>query len=137
MAQTCEGYIGVVRNRTSAAMTTVVPRQGAGNDCPATHPYRIPGTNCCAEGRDLFAFNGRAQAKKRVPDGPNLQAVARKRWEGDDEGDDAMTDFGKSKNKTRSFQSFRKAYKKNHKGVSDHTILVKYLTGLIRLRNMY
>lgn len=117
-------------------MTTVVPRQGAGNDCPATHPYAIPGTNCCAEGRDLFAFNGRAQAKKRVPDGPNIQAGARKRWEGDD--DDAMTNFGKKKRKeTRSFQSFRKAYKKKHPGVSDHTILVKYLAGLVRLRQMY
>lgn len=133
MADACEGVIGVVLGRGSTRMSTVVPRQGAGNYCPDTHPYAIPNTNCCAQGRDLFAFDRRVQAKKRVSDGPALQAGSRKRQD-DGDSDEEMA-FGKKK--TRSFNQFRKEYKKNHKNVSDHTILVKYISGLVRLRGMY
>jgi hypothetical protein len=97
----------------------------------------IPGTTCCAESPRVV---GGRPTYERIPD--RGEGSAKRGGAGLDGGgkrgrddDGNMSDFGKNK-KTRSFQTFRKAYKKNHPGVSDHTVLVKYLAGLVRLRNI-
>ncbi len=156
MAQACHGYRGIAYrgllrppvwttnpdgSRTATREQynyTTTLRPAEGGRCPQSHPDLIPGTaGCCAESP---ASLGGRPTYERIPDrgqgsvkrGGAVLDGGGKRGR-DDDGN--MSDFGKNK-KTRSFQTFRKAYKKNHPGVSDHTILVKYLAGLVRLRNI-
>lgn len=42
-----------------------------------------------------------------------------------------MTNFGKP----RKFKQFRAAYKRTHPKASDHLILIKYTSALLRLRD--
>lgn len=135
------------RNATRESYNyTTTLRPAFNGRCPESHPEFIPGSaGCCAESP---ATVGGRPTYERIPDrtangvkrggATGLDGHEGKRGRDEDDDNDAMTDFGKSKkSKTRSFQSFRKAYKKNHPGVSDHAVLVKYLAGLVRLRNMY
>jgi len=123
-------YGGVVRHRGSTSLTTIVPRQqqGAEYNCPHTHPYSIPGSNCCAEGRDLFYYKERQPAKKHVITFEGAGGEQKRRNRDDDDGD--MSDFGK----TRKFKHFRTAYKRSHPHASEHRILVKYTSALLRMR---
>lgn len=125
-------FSGVHVRRPNARITTIVSTQGAGNNCPDSHPYKIPGTNCCAEGRDLYHPNERTRVLKRV---------AITRMEGDpgstknrrEDDDEDMSDFGKSKR----FVRFRTGYKRIHPRASEHKILIKYTAGLLRMRGFY
>jgi hypothetical protein len=118
---------------------TTTLRPAVDGRCPESHPDLIPGSaGCCAE-----RLAGR-QTYERIPEQTRVEKRGGGGLDGDGGGgskrgrddDDAMTNFGKKK-KTRSFQSFRKAYKKKNPSVSDHKVLTKYLAGLIRLRQMY
>jgi hypothetical protein len=126
-------YGGVVRNRGSTALTTIRSATGAGNECPHSHPYRIPGSNCCAEGRDLFYYKERQPALKRVSatSVTQLQDSTLKRSREEINDEDEEMNFGKP----HKFKQFRAAYKRAHPKASEHRILIKYTAGLLRMRN--
>ena len=125
----CNDLFGGVHIRVpNARMTTIVSSQAGA--CPATHPYKIPGSECCAEGRDLFYRKERTRATKRVSitgmEGDPGRTKNRRPDENESDMDDS--DFGKSKR----FVKFRKAYKRRHPEASEHRILLKYTAGLLR-----
>ena len=129
----CNDLYGGVHVRPNRRLTTIVSPQGAGNSCPASHPYKIPDSNCCAEGRNLFyEKEERSRVPKRVANA-RMEGDPKKRREGDDDNDMDMSDFGKSKR----FVQFRTAYKRTHPKASAHKILLKYTAGLLRMRGLY
>jgi hypothetical protein len=127
----CNDLFGGVHIRApNARMTTIVETQGAGNNCPNSHPYMIPGSNCCAEGRDLFYRKDRTRVSKRVAITGMEGDPGRTKNRREDDDDDDMSDFGKSKR----FVRFRTGYKRLHPKASEHKILLKYTAGLLRMR---
>lgn len=115
-------FEGVRRNRESTRLTTIEHALPNGT-CPHTHPYRIPGSECCAEGRDLYHHKERQRAKKHVIPFTEGQGEHKR-------GRDDDSHFGKP----RKFKQFRAAYKRSHPKASEHRILVKYTSALLRLR---
>lgn len=115
-------YEGVRRDRVSTRMTTIEHLLENGT-CPHSHPYRIPGSECCAEGRDLYHPKERQRAKKHVI--PFTEGRGEHKRGRDDD-----SHFGKP----RKFKQFRAAYKRKHPKASEHRILVKYTSALLRLR---
>ncbi len=128
-------------------MTTIVRTQGAANACPDSHPYQIPGSNCCAEGRDLFYYKQRQRGMKHMTYLPDQQGNRKRNKDGnameeeeynqddDDDDDDEDVEMNFGRRKPRKFKQFRAAYKRTHPRSSEHRILVKYTAALLRLRN--
>lgn len=129
MEERCGGYEGVIlRGSTIDNIQTSTLAQRVHGTCPASHPYHIPGTECCAQGEGLYKPVSVPRAQKRVATINSTQLYER------DERDQPGQPTGRFGKKTLGFRAFRKAYKKNHPGVSDYTVLKKYLAGLDRLR---
>lgn len=119
----CNNFFeGVRRNRDSTRLTTIEHALPDGT-CPHTHPYKIPESECCAEGRELYHHKERQRAKKHVINFTEGQG-GHKRGREDD------SHFGKP----RKFKQFRAAYKRTHPNASEHRILVKYTSALLRMR---
>ena len=126
----CDDYEGLIRTRTSSTYATIRPKL-PNDTCPHTHPFPIPDSHCCAEGRDLYRRKGRQPAKKHVLAFVEGRENTKRSRDDDAEGGGGMTNFGKP----RAWKHFRTAYKRTHPKASDHLILAKYNSALRYMRN--